>query len=297
MSLAIDKPLRFTSTQLSRKVLNVDIDYTGACWEQWFLLSSDRHHDNQHCDQALELKHLKQAQQRGAGIFDFGDLSCAMNGRWDRRKDQDQLREELRGNNYLDRLVNYNADFYEPFANNFVMMTPGNHETAILKHHDTNIVERIAERINAKAGSSIRVGTYNGYVRFRVHFSKTRIGSVLLGYHHGWGGGGPVTKGTIQANRMAVFLVDADIIYCGHIHEEWQVTYRRERMLYNGETELQDQIHVRGAGYKEEYMCGEGYHIESGRGPKPNGAQWLRLYVDPGDASSGRVRFEIVSAK
>lgn len=84
-------------------------------WEQWILLRADAHHDNLYCNHDLEREHLEQAKERNALVCDFGDLFCAMQGRWDKRKDDSQLRGELRGNNYLDRLVQYNSAFYEPY--------------------------------------------------------------------------------------------------------------------------------------------------------------------------------------
>jgi len=35
-------------------------------WEQWFLLSSDRHWDNPHSDWELQKKHLDLARKRNA---------------------------------------------------------------------------------------------------------------------------------------------------------------------------------------------------------------------------------------
>ena len=67
--------------ELSRNVHRVDIQSRGKGWEQWFLLSSDRHHDNAHADQKLEKRHLDQARERAAGIIDVGDLFCGLQGK------------------------------------------------------------------------------------------------------------------------------------------------------------------------------------------------------------------------
>ncbi len=131
----------------SSSVITVVFPKIRAGWEQWILLRSDAHHDNLYCQQALERRHLQEAKRRGALICDFGDLFCAMQGKWDKRKDDTQLRRELIGNNYLDRLVTYNAAFYEPYADSFLMLAPGNHETANLKYHQTHLTERLAERL------------------------------------------------------------------------------------------------------------------------------------------------------
>ena len=54
-------------------VLDIEMDYKKG-WEQWFLLSSDRHWDNPHSDWALQKEHLDLARERNAKVLDFGDL-------------------------------------------------------------------------------------------------------------------------------------------------------------------------------------------------------------------------------
>lgn len=269
--------LPFAVEATSRNVTTVRMDFTAGS-EAWFLLRSDAHHDNQHCNHKLERKHLDMAKERGAGIIDAGDYFCSMQGKWDRRADQTQMREELRGNNYLDQLVKYNADFLEPYAENFVVFGWGNHEASIEKHHQTNLTERMAERLRVKTGAPCIVGGYGGWVRFLFTQSGKAKDSKLLHYFHGAGGGGPVTRGVIQTNRMAVFNPDADFILSGHTHDEWIVPIQRSRLSMMGVPYLDEQLHIRVSGYKEEYQDGYGgYHVEGGRPPKPNGAAWLRF--------------------
>ena len=275
-------------------LIRLNAEKTG--WTQWFLLRSDAHNDNTHCDQALQRRHLTQAKERDAGILDFGDFHCAMQGKWDRRADQTQLRDELRGNNYLDRLVDYNAGYLQPFAGNVLFMSPGNHETAIQKHHQTNLTERTVERLRA-AGSKASVGTYAGYIGFRFTIGAAKRKTLWLAYHHGFGGGGPVTRGVIGTNRMAVYLPDATFVVTGHTHDEWVVPIARSRVNDAGRTFLDEQVHIKCAGYKDEYSCHEGYHIEGGRPPKLTGATWLRFYLEPGDTTNGNVRYEVTRAK
>lgn len=259
--------------QNSRAVLSVYFDHVKSGWEQWILLRADAHHDNRHC------LHDK---ERNALIFDFGDLFCAMQGKWDRRADETQMRTELRGNNYLDRLVNYNADFYRPYAKQFVLMGQGNHETSILKHHQTNLTERLVERLNGARSpdSPIFCGGFSGWVRFLFTVQGTQRLSKRLKWHHGYGGDAPVTKGTIQTARQAVYLPDADYVVTGHTHNEWFFPIERERINHEGVLYKDQQMHIKVPGYKDEYADGYGgWHIERGGPPKPIGAAWLRFYL------------------
>ncbi len=273
-------------------VLTIFEEFSGSDWERYYLLSSDRHHDNLHCNQELEREHLEQALDRDAVILDFGDLSCAMQGKWDKRADPAQMRPELHGD-YLDRLVEYNARFYAPYARNWALMAPGNHETAIHRHHQTNLVERIAATANVLGDGSIQTCTYAGWVRFSFTRNSTRRQSIRLAWTHGYGGGGPVTRDVIQTARQAVYLANADIVASGHTHDSWSMPIAREYLNeQTGLPEIKETTFVKCGGYKDEYSGGEGWAREKGHPPKPLGAQWLRFYVN-----RDRIEYDVVRAK
>jgi hypothetical protein len=274
-------------------VVTVRMDGIASGWERWFLLRSDAHHDNAHADHALEREHLEQAKTRGAGILDFGDLFCAMQGKWDKRADQRQLIPELResGKPYRDALMDYNAAFYAPYAENFILLAPGNHETGFLKRHETNLTECLAERMRA-AGSGVRTGTYQGWVQFRFHWNKSKQTTLRLRYTHGYAGGGPVTKDVIQTARQLAYLGNADLLVSGHTHDGWQMTIRRETLDHRGIPRLHDVECLKCPGYKDEFSPGEGWAVERGMGPKPKGAWWVRFWM-----LHDEIRFECVRAK
>jgi len=260
-------------------VTTLRMEVTGARWEQWFLLRSDAHHDNLHCNQEMERRHLEEAKARNAGILDFGDLFCAMQGKWDKRADQTQMREELRGSDYLDRLVSYCADFYRPYAANWILLAQGNHESAIQRRNETSLGERLAERLRV-AGSPVVTGTYRGWIWFQFRIKGTQRHSLTLHYTHGYGGGGPVTRDVIQTARQMVYL-DADFMVSGHSHDSWNLPIRRERLNHAGKPVLNDVEHVKCGGYKDEFSPGTGWANEKGFPPKPLGAYWLRFYCKP----------------
>ena len=276
---------RHTVKPISRNVHTVTFDLTNVDQEQWFLLSSDRHHDNAHTDWDLETKHLKQAVERQAGIIDIGDMHCAMQGKWDKRADRSALRENYRDGEYLDSLVKYAAEFYAPYAQNFVIVGRGNHETAIVKRHETDLTDRTCELMSHMSGNKVHVGGYGGWIIFKVHLGSRKTFSIRLKYFHGSGGGGPVTRGVIQTNRMSVFLPDADLVVTGHTHDNWVLPIARERISRKtGKVYMDDQTHIRCGTYKDEYGDGfGGWHIERGGPPKPLGAVWLRIWQEGHD--------------
>lgn len=284
--------------KVSRNVIKIHLSDIHDGWEQWLLLSSDRHHDSISSDKAFVKKHLDEARKRNAKILDFGDFFDCMQGKYDPRRsypDMDKKYLEMmqsEGIGYLDAIVKDAVAFYKQYADMFVLISKGNHETAIYNHNDTDLTNRLVYGLNAAAGSQIHTGEYGGWVQFMFTYQKTVKCSRKLKYFHGSGGGGPVTKGVIQSNRQAVIFPDADIVANGHIHESWIVAIPRERISANGVVYKDNQYHVRTGTYKDEYGDGGGgWAVEKGLPPKPIGAVWLRFFY-----SNNRIELELTQA-
>lgn len=302
-----------TIEEISRNVHFIHHRFLSTSDNFWVLLTSDRHHDNPHCNVEMEKRHLEEAKERNAVIIDYGDLFCAMQGKFDRRASKEDIKPEHQSGNYLDKLVSTATDFYAPYANNFAIMGPGNHETAMLKHHETNLTERLVERLNMSTGSEIKMGGYSGWVKFKFWYGKEQttgsnvtnsgvqksMDSKNLWYHHGYGGDAPVTKGTIQTGRQAVYVPDAHFVCTGHTHNEWIFPIQRVRLKESGLLYHDEQLHIKTPGYKEEYDDGyAGWHIERGGPPKPNGAMWIRFfYRKTSDQKTRGVHYEVTRAK
>lgn len=225
----------------------------------------------------LQKRHLTQAKKKHAGVIDIGDFFCAMQGKFDKRGKKGDLRPEHKVDDYLDALVRTASDFFEPFARQFIVIGMGNHETGILKHHETNLTSNLVVELNRRTGSTVYNGGYSGWVVFKFINTRTKEVQIRkLWYIHGYGGGGPVTRGVIQTNRKAVYLPDADIVLSGHTHDEWVMPIGRVKLDSEHRVVHDEQVHVQIPTYKDEYKDGfEGFHIEKGRPPKPVGAIWL----------------------
>lgn len=262
---------------------DIKIPYsTSKGWEQWALISADRHIDNQHSDLQLQKEHLEQAKGCGAMVLDFGDLFDAMQGKGDRRSNKSDLRDENKSGSYLNSLVESAHAFLEPYSANIALIGEGNHETAVTKNHEYSLLDGLIYTLH-KTGSSAVRGGYRGYIRFQFeHESGGHRMSRNAYYHHGSGGGGPVTKGVIQASRRAVYLQNIDYVFSGHIHESWIFPIERVRLLASGYEVRETQYHVQLPTYKEEYTNHSGgFHHETGKPPKPVGAWWCRFYYSP----------------
>jgi predicted phosphodiesterase len=269
------------NTEIRNNVLIVRIDGIRAGWEQDILLVSDQHHDSPFCDRKLEKQHLEEAKEKDAMIFFGGDTFDAMQGKKDPRASYDQLDPELKTDKCFDALVDFNAKFYAPYAQQIVLLGKGNHESSVLKHHNIDLIDRLAYKLNAETQSNIHSGGYGGWVRFLFTMDTTKKFSLNMKYYHGSGGDAPVTRGVIQTARQAVYLPDADVVWQGHNHNEYALPIQRERMSSRGELYMDSQWHIRTPGYKAEYGDGSsGWAVESGMPPKPLGCVWLKLYRD-----------------
>jgi hypothetical protein len=274
--------------QSAANVLSVRFPYVHEGWEQWILLTSDRHHDSKHANREFELEHLVKARARNARIVDVGDIFDAMQGKYDPRRMYSDLRPEYLHDDYLDVIVKDAAKFYAPYADLFLVMGRGNHEMAVLKNTNVDLISNLVHRLNSEHGGRVQAGGYGGWVRFIFKINGTQSLSKNLKYFHGAGGGGPVTRGVIQTNRQAVYLPDADIVVNGHTHDAWYVPIQRERLSEQGVVTQDIQHHVRTTSYKDEYADGaKGWHVETWKPPKPVGAAWLRFFM-AGDAHRRR---------
>jgi len=276
---------KWSAKKTYKNVVTVDVPARrDAEWEQWFMLSGDRHWDSPHSDHKLMKQHLDEAKNRQAGIIDIGDLFCVMQGHGDPRGERGSIRPEHSGPNYLGSVVSTAVDFFEPWASQFILIGTGNHEKKVLKKYDNDLLEQLTSRLNERTGSEIIKCGYGGWVRFMFKdvssegkrlFSQT----IKLRYEHGYAGGGKATKGVTQAPYRSLQYPDAQICVSGHIHESWNVEFCRDRLNDMGRQYQDTQVHVVTPTYQNSFGDGsDGWHVETGKGPKPLGCTWLRFY-------------------
>lgn len=264
-------------------------------WEQWVMLSSDRHFDSAYCDRKLMRDQLDKAIDLDALIIDVGDFFDAMQGKFDPRRSYTGLRPEYKVEAYLDEIVEDAANFLAPYASRFLLIGRGNHDSGVLKNVGTDLISNLVHRLNVEHGGNIMAGGYGGWVRFLFQIGEVGMRrSLNLKYFHGSGGGGPVTRGVIQTNRQAVYLPDADIVVNGHTHDAYVVPISREKLSTHGRMSQDLVWFVRTPTYQQDYKFGVGgWHDERGGPPKPKGCAWLRLYRDRDEIRS-EVRLDIV---
>lgn len=269
----------FTVRRTDGGVLRIEKEL--AAGEDFYLfISSDRHHDNAHCDQRLEKEHLDEVLDRGAAWWDNGDLFCAMQGRYDPRASHSQTPAELERDDYVDALVEKAAEFYAPYAKNAVGFAKGNHETSINKRGGANLTKRLVRELKLRQPAcQAEDMPYQGWLQLKFSWATSHSTSRKIRYTHGYGGGGPVTKDAIQANRQLVFTEDADFLLSGHTHDAWYIPYKRYCLSDQGKPVYRLCHCLKCPGYKDEFQGGDGWSTEKGHPPKPLGAWWIRFCV------------------
>lgn len=239
---------------------------------------SDLHWDNKHCDRAALKRDLDEAAEEGAPIVLVGDTFCAMQGKWDKRKDENQLRVEHRGGNYFDKLVDTAAEWFAPYANHIALITYGNHETSILQHHNTDLLQRFHHELTHAGGFRGELGAYAGFLKVSAPVETSRVSKVIC-WNHGNGGGGEVTRGMIDNNRSRG-MAYADIYVGGHIHrrnadENVILELDEQHMIIRQRTQwfLRSSTYKKESGIHEQNLSG--FHVEKrGAGERPVGGWW-----------------------
>ena len=245
---------------------------------------SDLHWDNPKCDQDLLKKHLDYCKEENIPVMINGDMFCLMQGRGDNRRNKSDIRPEHNNARYLDSVVETAVEWFTPYADILTVIGYGNHETAIIKWQETDILQRFVDLLNLKCHSNVQVGGYGGWVIIKMN-NHSRIATTKIKYFHGSGGGGVVTKGALNLTRALELYEGCDVYTMGHIHENAARNDVRDALESNskkGYSINHKPIHLMITGcYKEEYGDGsKGWHVERGAPIKPIGGRMLTIKIE-----------------
>jgi UDP-2,3-diacylglucosamine pyrophosphatase LpxH len=246
------------------------------------LLISDVHFDNPKCNRDLLFSHLDKAKKLGYKVAIFGDLFCMMQGKYDPRRSKKDILPEHNKANYIDAVIDDTIEKLKDYSDTIIFVSEGNHETAILKNLETDVLARFVDKFNERYKSNIVKGSYRGWFIVRLYTDNSennKFTTYRIYYHHGYGGGGEMTKGILQHSRMNMHIEGADAILMGHVHEMYiQIGQTEYFDSHSYKPKIREIYNIRTACYKEEFTEG-GFHIEKGRAPKPLGGIFLNLQL------------------
>jgi len=277
------------------------LDLRGSDVERRVLLVSDPHIDSKKCQRDLLRHHLGEAVELDAPVCFNGDTADAMQGKYDPRSRLQEVHPRIfdiiqesgmegETSQHGSR-AQEEADYYDavgmmvteelaPFAKQIAVMGYGNHETAVLKKANTNILRDVSRDLRKDHGSPVRLGGYCGYIKFTCWTSKTQRHVLDMFYFHG-ANGGVATFGVLAVNRQQASF-DADIYWTGHSHDTFSVPRSRVFRDRANAIRARPTLHVRTGGYKDDFGTGKmGWSVERGHPPKPTGSYWLCFKQNP----------------
>jgi len=264
---------------------------------------SDIHWDNPKCDWDYLKRHLDYCVKENMPIMINGDMFCLMQGRGDKRSSKSDIRPEHNNSKYLDSVVETAVKWWSPYAHLLTVIGYGNHETAIIKWQETDILQRFVDLLNYTNNTSVQTGGYGGWFLIRQKYHGTTSEALTkVKYFHGSGGGGVVTKGAINLTRSLEMYEDFDVFTMGHIHENSSRNDVRETIKNHSKTGVKIEhkdLHLMITGaYKEEYEDGsKGWHIERGAPPKPMGGRILTIDVCITQSDGVRTANKIIDSR
>jgi Icc-related predicted phosphoesterase len=266
-------------TKVTRNLHTLELDKN----ETRLAILSDLHWDNPKCDRDMLKRHLDYCLKESIPVMIVGDLFCLMQGKGDRRGNKSDILPEHNNAKYLDSIVETAVEWFSPYASILTVIGYGNHETAIIKYQETDLLQRFVDLMNYKNKSNIFTGGYGGWMVIKKEVKSNTSITKTLKYFHGSGGGGIVTKGAINLTRALETYENMDVFVMGHIHENSSRNDVRDAVQYNPGKRtyelIQKEIHLAITGtYKEEYVDGfGGWHVERGAPIKPLGGRILTL--------------------
>lgn len=184
-------------------------------------LFSDLHLDSPDCNLEMLKKHLEVCKKEGRFILMGGD-------EFDAIIHSDKKRyTPSRGNNNRDDQINKKLEMaiglLQPYADNILFIGRGNHEESILKYSGVDMIDLLVKELNHwKHNGEIVKGNYQNFIRFNwvSSFNGPNMKSIQhydILQHHGMGNSAPITKGSLDFNRI-MHGANVDLVWLGHKH-------------------------------------------------------------------------------
>lgn len=242
------------------------------------LFLGDLHLDNAKVDRAAVRTLLNEAVERDALVVLLGDVFDLMQGYGDKRASLSALkRDYAESGSYLGAVLDDVTEFLLPYARNIWVILQGNHESTVARFAGVRLEQMLAANLTRAGGAPVTPG-YQTYALAKLyHATDKRVRDVPFWISHGYGGGGEVTKGVIQAQRRAVTYPDARFVVSGHVHSSYYVAHEQWRLDRYYRPFASEQEHYVVGTFKDEFSSGSGYHVEKGRGPRLPSGWWAKF--------------------
>jgi hypothetical protein len=168
----------------------------------------DVHYGHKLCDVTAFKKYLETTDEN-TWFIGGGDLldSIVVTDKRYRKNIDSFVDEEL-----LDKQIDGMYEMLKPYKEKFLGLMIGNHEDTILKKSNTNIIKRLANLLD------IPYLGYSCFYKLILHENNSRVRTVLLRTHHGYGGGSRTQGADLTKFSKDMQFYDADVFLYGHVH-------------------------------------------------------------------------------
>ena len=177
---------------------------------------ADIHLGNKACDVNAFKEYLSDSNENTlfVGIGDL--LDCVV------VKDLKRYRksaDDTQGDSVVDEQIDRAEEILRPYRDRIVGLGHGNHEDEIVKRAGTNPIKRICKRLD------VPFLGYSGLIKLIFSITKNgervgRVRTVIIRYHHGWGGGSRTQGADLTKFSKDLSYWDADIFLYGHVHRQ-----------------------------------------------------------------------------
>jgi len=170
----------------------------------------DIHYGNSFCDKRKFIDFIEDRDEN-TYYFGGGDLLDSISVTDPRyRKSSDNTI----GDDIIDQQINGMIDMLMPIKDKIIGIGSGNHEDVITKRSGTNPTKRMCKELETEF-----LG-YSGLIRLVLSENKSRIRTVIIRWHHGWGGGSRTQGADLTKFSKDMLYWDADVFLYSHVHRK-----------------------------------------------------------------------------
>ena len=168
----------------------------------------DVHWGNTQCDRPALKTYLADSDEL-TFFFGGGDLFDSIVTP-DKRYSKDT--DDTETDTIIDEQVETLYDVLLPYREKFIGLGIGNHERTVMKKCGTNPVARMCSMLD------ITYLGYSGFIRLKMSENGSRGRTVVIRWHHGWGGG-RTPGASINRYSRELMSYEADCYFYGHDHQ------------------------------------------------------------------------------
>ena len=142
------------------------------------------------------------------GIGDLYDAIIVTDKRYDKSSDASD------GDDIVDFQVNKGVELLEPYKDKILGLGYGNHERTIIRRSGSDMMKRTCRRLDVP-----ELG-YSGLFKLIFRMKHGAARSVIIRYHHGFGGGSRTQGADLTKFSKDAAHWDADLFLYGHVHRK-----------------------------------------------------------------------------